>query len=413
MRVPHTNIGSHMLRWVSSGAILASTVLVSTLATPTAGHATDTVPTDQDGRWVAMGDSFQSGVGTGNYRDDSGDCLRSPESHLELLSADGTLPTDLEHVACSGARIDDLYDGRHGEPPQLDALTTETQDISHVSVGIGGNDLDFADNLRDCILQGWPWSSCESRLGEDVEANFADLMDQNPDGLNTFQQLFTDIQDATGPQDTDLLTFTYPKFFPPDGGSDWSSLPLQPRCQGIRISDQLWINNSIQRLNSAIIDSAHSVDATPVDLYEASEGHELCHPDGNDDYLNGIELNSEAFHPTEFGYDRNATQIRDELDEPSNISVPLRTGDVALPEPPQAEVSLDQDGDTVTVAASESVPGDGAIDTHLWEFDDGELIDAAQASHTYDEPGTYNVTLTVIDSNEEMGFSEPHEVVVE
>jgi PKD repeat protein len=56
---------------------------------------------------------------------------------------------------------------------------------------------------------------------------------------------------------------------------------------------------------------------------------------------------------------------------------------------------------------------DSAIETYLWELDDDALVAGAQTNHTYDEPGTYYITLTVIDGNEEMGFSAPVEVVVE
>ncbi|QVQ52722.1 PKD domain-containing protein [Spiractinospora alimapuensis] len=404
-----------MLRKASipAGTIALSGVLVSSFASPAFADSPADQGTEQLTRWVAMGDSFQSGVGAGEYDEESGDCQRSPLSHVRLLNSDGTIPGELDFVACSGARIDDLYAGRHGEAPQLDALDGDGANVSHVSVGIGGNDLDFADNLRDCIVYGWPWASCESRFDENVDAAFQELLDQDANGLNSFQRLYTDIRTATGEGDTQLLAVTYPKFFPVDGGSDWTSIPTQSRCQGIRVSDQLWINNWVNRLNTAVSESAESVGAVPLDLYQASDGHELCNSDGNDPYLNGIQLNSDAFHPTEFGYARNAEAISAQLASVTPQPVPLRAAPVAaLPEPPTAAVDHTQDGAQVTFDGSGSVPGDGDIVSYLWEFDDGQLVEGAEVEHTY-EPGTYYVTLTVIDSFEEMGFSEPVKVVVE
>jgi hypothetical protein len=403
-----------MKAYIPAGAMIATTILLVSLTSPASADTASDPQPDQTGRWVAMGDSFQSGVGAGDYHDDSGDCRRSPSSHVEILHSEGTFPGDLDFVACSGARIEHLYNGQHGEPPQLDALDTGNGPVSHVTVGIGGNDLNFADNLLNCILNLVPWSSCEDRFDENVDDAFQELMQQNADGLNAFQQVYGDVWGSVDRSETTLLALTYPKFFPPDGGSDWTSIPLQPRCQGIRVSDQLWINNWIQRLNTALSESAQSMGGVPVDLYTASDGHELCHPDGDENYLNGIRLSSDAFHPTQFGYARNADVLRPHLLQAATTHVPLRmTSSIELPQPPEADVHLTQEHATVTLDATGSTAGDSAIETYLWELDDDTLVSGAEASHTYEEPGTYYITLTVIDGNEEMGFSAPVEVVVE
>jgi hypothetical protein len=62
---------------------------------------------------------------------------------------------------------------------------------------------------------------------------------------------------------------------------------------------------------------------------------------------------------------------------------------------------------------SVSVHGDAQIHTNLWEFDDGELAEGESVTHSYTEEGTYHVTLTVMDDNGEMGFSEALEVTVD
>ncbi|MBB4932090.1 hypothetical protein F4561_002910 [Lipingzhangella halophila] len=398
-------------RRLSLAAALTIGLVPAALATPAAASELDT-ETLQQGRWVAMGDSFQSGVGTDEYHDDSGDCLRSPLSHVELLHEQGTA-SELDFVACGGAVVDDLYSGRHDEPPQLDAVQTNSGDISLVTVGIGGNDLDFAGNLVTCITQGWVGRSCEERLDDDVTEQFEELTATDPEtGLNKLQQVHTDIHDAVDPSAT-VAAITYPKFFPPDGGTDWTSIGME-RCNNIRVSDQLWINNWIQRLNGAIVDAAESTGTTPIDIYAASDGHELCNEDGSEDYLNGIRLDTNAFHPTEFGYTANTTAIAPELDP---APVPPLAARAAPPtgsqEPPEADLEVEQDGDTVTVDASGSTPGDASPASFVWEFDDGKLAESETATHTYDEPGTYYLTLSVIDGNGEMGFSDAKKITVE
>ncbi|RNL85087.1 PKD domain-containing protein [Halostreptopolyspora alba] len=400
-------------RQLSLLSALTVGLVPTTMATSAIAAESDTDPLQQ-GRWVAMGDSFQSGVGTDEYHDESGDCLRSPLSHVERLHEESSIGGELDFVACSGAVVEDLYSGRHDEPPQMDAVRANSDDISLVTVGIGGNDLDFAGNLVTCVTQGWVGRSCEERLDDEVTEQFEELTTADPDtGLNQLQRVYADIHDEVGSDSATVAGITYPKFFPPDGGTDWTSIGSE-RCNNIRVSDQLWINNWIQRLNGAIADAATSTGATPVDIYAASDGHELCNEDDNEDYLNGVRLDNNAFHPTEFGYRANTAAIGAELVPTPTPQLATRAAPPAdSHEPPEARLEVEQDGDTITVDASGTTPGDAAPETFLWEFDDEELAEGETATHTYSEPGTYHLTLTVIDGNGEMGFSDAKEIVVE
>jgi PKD repeat protein len=56
-------------------------------------------------------------------------------------------------------------------------------------------------------------------------------------------------------------------------------------------------------------------------------------------------------------------------------------------------------GDTIHFSAKNSTDEDGEIEEYLWNFGDGSSSDDMDAKHTYDEPGTYNVTLTVVDDD--------------
>ena len=52
--------------------------------------------------------------------------------------------------------------------------------------------------------------------------------------------------------------------------------------------------------------------------------------------------------------------------------------------------------------ASESVDSDGSIATYLWDFGDGNTSTEIATNHVYSEEGTYKVTLTVTDNDNEL-----------
>ncbi|WP_455392941.1 PKD domain-containing protein [[Eubacterium] cellulosolvens] len=56
-------------------------------------------------------------------------------------------------------------------------------------------------------------------------------------------------------------------------------------------------------------------------------------------------------------------------------------------------------GEEIFFSAKNSSDEDGEIEQYLWNFGDGSSSKSMNAKHTYDEPGTYNVTLTVVDDD--------------
>jgi lysophospholipase L1-like esterase len=92
-------------------------------------------------RYVALGDSFSSGVGTGSYTLSSS-CRRGVFAYPYLVSQQRP-NTALEFVACSGATTSGLM------ASQIQAVTATT---TIVTVTIGGNDIRFADLIVQCTL---------------------------------------------------------------------------------------------------------------------------------------------------------------------------------------------------------------------------------------------------------------------
>ncbi|MGH3547744.1 MAG: SGNH/GDSL hydrolase family protein [Pseudonocardiaceae bacterium] len=112
----------------------------STLAAYDGDGRSSAAPGPGVGDYVALGDSYSSGVGTGVYDPAGGTCARSPLSYPPLWTVEHR-PASFGFVACSGATTDDVL------ASQISALQPGT-DL--VTITIGGNDAGFGPVLRTC-----------------------------------------------------------------------------------------------------------------------------------------------------------------------------------------------------------------------------------------------------------------------
>ena len=97
--------------------------------------------------YVALGDSYSSGVGTNSYSLSSS-CLRGVYAYPYVVSQQRP-NTSLNFVACSGATTTSLMSS------QIQAVNAST---NVVTVTIGGNDIGFSSLILQCTL-----GSCSSR----------------------------------------------------------------------------------------------------------------------------------------------------------------------------------------------------------------------------------------------------------
>src|SRR3954454_9608653 len=94
--------------------------------------------------YVALGDSYASGVGSGSYTSESGSCLRSTKAYPQLW-VKGHAPSSFKFVACSGAKTTDV---NANQPSAVSSSTTLA------SITIGGNDVGFSAAMENCVLDG-------------------------------------------------------------------------------------------------------------------------------------------------------------------------------------------------------------------------------------------------------------------
>ena len=263
---------------------------------------------------VVLGDSYSAGEGAGTYRADTDrrqidECHRSDETwgvrHAMWLASAQGKDLDLRFVACSGARIDDLYFSNHNwgiiEPRQLDALRSTT-DV--VTISIGGNDVGFVTVFSYCITQ--IIGSCERSEKLTVADGLpGDRLDR------TFNALFDDLVSAyraikTLAPNAVIYVEGYPNLLPSEGC--WSAIA------GLNDDELQYLRDKATNLNDVVEAAAARAGVVYVPAADFTD-HELC---STDPWANGLEAKRslnwsrqrEAMHPKAAGYAAMATQLQ-------------------------------------------------------------------------------------------------------
>lgn len=127
-------------------AVILASGLSAGMTASTASAATDPV------EYIALGDSFASGYGLGNYGGwDAVGCVRSFDDYPHrIASANGW---NLNDRSCAGAVVANVTDTPQSTssgtvPAQVNALSAKT-DI--ITISIGGNDIGFSTVLGTCF----------------------------------------------------------------------------------------------------------------------------------------------------------------------------------------------------------------------------------------------------------------------
>ena len=215
--------------------------------------------------YVALGDSYASGVGAGSV---SGSCGQSPNAYPALW-ATASSPASFKFAACSGATTSDVISS------QLSSLSSST---TLVSITIGGNDVGFSSIMETCVLEST--SSCESAVSAAEQyANTA-----LPGQLNT---TLADIRSHA--PNAKIIVLGYPDFYD-------LSVSI---CIGLSRADHQALDNGINDLDGVIQTAAANNGDTFADVRSQFSGHELC--DGSS-WLHSITLPiGNSYHPTATG----------------------------------------------------------------------------------------------------------------
>ncbi|MFF8999454.1 SGNH/GDSL hydrolase family protein [Streptomyces achromogenes] len=221
------------------------------------------------GGYVALGDSYSSGVGAGSYISSSGSCDRSTKAYPYLWNAAHS-PSSFAFNACSGATTDDV------RANQLGSLDSST---SLVSVTAGGNDAGFADVMTTCVLQSD--SACLSRI-DTAKAYVANTL---PGKLDT---LYDAIR-AKAPS-ARVVVIGYPRFY-----------LLGQSCLGLSETKRTAINGAADYIDTAIKARATAHNFVFGDVRTTFAGHEIC---SGSSWLHSVDWLDigVSYHPTAAGH---------------------------------------------------------------------------------------------------------------
>ncbi|WP_371619599.1 SGNH/GDSL hydrolase family protein [Streptomyces sp. NBC_00454] len=219
--------------------------------------------------YVALGDSYSSGVGAGNYDSSSGDCKRTTRAYPALWAAAHS-PQTFSFAACSGARTGDVMNN------QLGPLNSGT-DL--VSITIGGNDAGFSDVMTTCVLQSE--STCVSRVNQAkayVDSTLPGQLDQVYNAIHSRSP------------GAHVVVLGYPRFY-----------KLNGTCvAGLTEGERSAINGASDYLNAAIAKRAANHGFTFASVSGAFTGHEICSGSEWLHSLNWLNI-GESYHPTAAG----------------------------------------------------------------------------------------------------------------
>ena len=221
-------------------------------------------------RYVALGDSYSAGTGSGPYARAARSCERSANAYPQLWASQHA-PASFTSVACAGATTATVLDD------QLAALNAGT---TLVTITVGGNDVGFSNVMETCVLE---WNSaCTGAVASAEKSVSTKLPAQLDRVLRAIR--------ARAPQ-ARIVVLGYPDLY---------DLSRSASCLGIGTTKRTALNQGADALDRALSAAAARNGDTFADVRADFAGHQIC--DGGTGYLNAITFPLDnSYHPTAAG----------------------------------------------------------------------------------------------------------------
>ncbi|MFF8727327.1 SGNH/GDSL hydrolase family protein [Streptomyces sp. NPDC015171] len=217
--------------------------------------------------YVALGDSYSSGAGAGDYLPSSGkNCKRSSRAY-PVLWAEAHAQSSFSFVACNGAGTGEVLS------EQLGPLGARTR---LVSLTVGGTDSGFATVMTTCAIGGT--SRCTSAVSRARSAMDGTLS-------RNLDRLYSVIRDRAPA--ARVVVLGYPHLY-----------HLGGRCSlGLPEDERASLNSAVDHLNQVIAQRAAAHGFAFADVTGAFTGHEIC---SSTPWLHGVDVLAitESYHPT-------------------------------------------------------------------------------------------------------------------
>ncbi len=256
--------------------------------------------------WVALGDSYSSGEGADAEVGDPFEagtdvpnvdmCHRSGFAY-SLQALLGTTYSGVALTACSGDTSPQLTGGRFTEGDQLAALSSDTK---LVTLTMGGNDLNFAGIMTDCVTKyvitgafcGPDWPNLDTAIANETTVLENDYLAVHNAAPNA-----------------KIVVLTYPGIFPSGTVNDCSATWLSAQ-------DAEWLYTELGKLDTAIRSAVATSAFAGVPVYvldeqDAFTGHDVCsHTSSWVNQVNDAglvqsgnpQVTQPFFHPTSDGW---------------------------------------------------------------------------------------------------------------
>ncbi len=231
-------------------------------------------------QYVALGDSYSSGVGTRVFYSEEGSCSRSPEAYGPKIAA--ARGYTLSFQACSGATTTEV------NSKQLGTLSSST---ALVTITIGGNDAGFSNVILNCALYYFTCGSAISEANSFIANKLPALLD------TTYNDIRAKATTAH------VVVLGYPRLFTAEGKTC--------NVNFLTSSNEKKLNETGDKLDGVISARAAAHGFTFVDARSAFSSHEVC---SSSEWLNGQSNPlSESYHPNVSGQADFTSQVESVL----------------------------------------------------------------------------------------------------
>lgn len=296
-------------RFRSIGAILFAVFSVVAIAYTSSASA----------EVISIGDSYSSGEGSGSYDGNTklaplGDgCHRSPNAWPRLLGA-----TEETHLACSGATTYNFFlpqkpnDNQAGDAySQLARLKylVANSPISTVYATFGGNDIGFADIIKDCYLN--IRTSCLGRMGS------VEIPKIQKDMRNAVATVLAAAKKESG--GANVVLVGYPDIVPAPGRPE--------DCGWLDTTEKRRVADLEYELDTALSRAAEAAGVAYVSIRSALKGHELC-------TRNSWMVPIVSFHNSPLSPQQGHPNARGQEAIADAVSLKMESGAGVVPSPP-------------------------------------------------------------------------------
>ncbi len=226
-------------------------------------------------KYVALGDSYSSGVGTRTFYES--ECKRSVYAYPYLLHEAHSSWTFVD-AACSGATTSDILN------TQISSVSSNTDWVSYT---IGGNDAGFAEVMTECALPGW-LSNCNGAISSAqsfIENTLPGRLDEVNEAI------------ASNAPEAQVVVLDYPRLF---NGEDCNAFTW------FSSSEETRLNETADLMKEVISEAARRAGSNFHfgNVIPNFVGHAVCDGGGSStEWINGLSSpTSESFHPKMAGH---------------------------------------------------------------------------------------------------------------